>query len=55
MAITVQKNQENSSVLIKVSDQFDYSLHQEFREAYRYQEQAGAVFKVNLEDASLNS
>jgi len=52
MAITVQSNQENSSVLIKVSDQFDYSLHQEFREAYRYQEQSGVIFRVNLEDAT---
>jgi len=52
MPVTVQENMEKNGVLIKVSDQFDYALHQEFREAYRYQLASGAVFKVNLEEAT---
>ncbi len=52
MSVTVQNSGDNRSVVILVSQQFDYSLHQAFREAYRHVDTAGAVFTVDLANAT---
>jgi len=51
MTISVQSNRSNNSITIHVTDHFDYSLHQAFREAYREEIQSGVIFRVNLERA----
>lgn len=51
MSITVQKSGDKS-VNIIVSQQFDYSLHQSFREAYRDVSTSGVTFKVDLSKAT---
>lgn len=52
MAISVQSNSEAKKVTINISQQFDYSLHQSFRDAYRNTNQAGTTFTLNLSQAT---
>lgn len=52
MAISVQNAGDSKTVNIIVSQQFDYSLHQSFRDAYRNVDTPGAIFKVDLSKAT---
>ncbi|WP_027856648.1 STAS domain-containing protein [Marinobacterium jannaschii] len=51
MPITSSVASDGRSVNIVVSDRFDYSLHQGFRDSYRGVDQAGARFTVDLSKA----
>lgn len=52
MSITSRVSDDNKQVRIIVAQQFDYSLHQGFRDAYRNIKQAGATFTVDLSKAT---
>ena len=52
MPINVQNDTEKNAVVITVTDHFDYSLHQAFRDAYRNQQQQNVVFRINLAKAT---
>ncbi|WP_415894795.1 STAS domain-containing protein [Neptuniibacter sp. PT34_22] len=52
MAISVQNAGDNKTINIVVSQQFDYSLHQSFRDAYRNVDAPGTIFKVDLSKAT---
>lgn len=52
MAVSVQNSADSKQVTISVSQQFDYSLHQAFRDAYRNVKAAGTTFKVDLSRAT---
>ncbi len=48
MPISSSVTENGKRVMITVTDRFDYSLHQEFRDSYRQVEQTGAIFSLNL-------
>ncbi|MGI1670514.1 MAG: STAS domain-containing protein [Neptuniibacter sp.] len=48
MAVSTVVTDDGKTVSIIVSSQFDYSLHQSFRDAYRNVDKAGVTFKVDL-------
>ena len=52
MSVSVTNSEEKKSVNISVSSQFDYSLHQAFRDAYRNVTVAGTTFCVDLSKAT---
>lgn len=52
MSVTVRTSDDNRQVRIVVSQQFDYSLHQAFRDAYRSVQQSGVTFTVDLANAT---
>ncbi|WP_286239172.1 STAS domain-containing protein [Neptuniibacter halophilus] len=52
MTISVNNASDSKTVNINVSQQFDYSLHQGFRDAYRNVSAAGTTFKVDLSKAT---
>lgn len=52
MPVKVTEHGDQRTTTIKIIGQFDFSVHKEFREAYRYVDVAGAVFNVELSDAS---
>jgi len=51
MAISVQKA-GNNTINIVVTQQFDYSLHQAFRDAYRNEAEPNVTFRVDLSKAT---
>lgn len=51
MSVTVQSTNESKAVHIMVSEQFDYSQHQSFRDAYRNENRQGVTFQVDLSKA----
>lgn len=52
MAISVQNSSETKTVNILVSQQFDYSVHQAFRDAYRNVSVPNSCFVVDLSKAT---
>ena len=46
--MTIQKDNTNKSVSLNISGSFDYSCYQDFRKIYRYEEQQGIFFRINL-------
>ncbi len=52
MTVTVQQLNDKNTVQIAISQQFDYSLHQKFRDAYRNQQRSGTTFRINLSRAT---
>jgi anti-anti-sigma factor len=52
MAISVQSSSETNTVKIQVSQQFDYSVHQAFRDAYRNVSVPNSSFVVDLSKAT---
>jgi anti-anti-sigma factor len=52
MAISVQSSSETNTVKIQVSQQFDYSVHQAFRDAYRNVSVPNSCFLVDLSKAT---
>ncbi len=52
MPVSIQNSSDPKRVSINVSQQFDYSLHQAFRDAYRNVSVAGTVFTVDLSKAT---
>lgn len=52
MPISVQNTGSGANIIVKISGQFDFSLHQEFRESYRHVDTKGAAFKIDLSNAT---
>jgi len=52
MPITVQIDATENTVILKISDQFDYSMHQDFRESYRHENEQGIVFRIDLSNTT---
>lgn len=52
MSVTAKTSDDKKTVDIYVAEQFDYSAHQSFREAYRYINEPGALFRVDLSKAT---
>ncbi len=51
MSVQVESAADGAEVTIKVSEKFDFSLHREFREAYKDCNASGANFHVDLSEA----
>ena len=52
MPISVLNNSDKKITSIQVTQQFDYSLHQAFRDAYRDVTVPGTTFRVDLSNAT---
>ncbi len=52
MSVTAKTSDDKKTVDICVAEQFDYSAHQSFREAYRFTDQPGTLFRVDLSKAT---
>lgn len=52
MSISVVPDSDSKTTKIMVSNQFDFSLHQTFRDAYRAVSTPGSVFNVDLKQAT---
>jgi anti-anti-sigma factor len=52
MPISSQTSPDQANVNIVITERFDYGLHQEFRAAYQKIEKAGAVFRIDLSQAT---
>lgn len=52
MPISSSVVDDGKRVMITVTDRFDYSLHQEFRDSYRSVSKAGVIFSLDLSKAS---
>ena len=50
MSITVRPGEDSKTIQITITGTFDFSLHRDFRDAYR-NTQAGVKFSVNLHGA----
>lgn len=48
MSVSTITSDDGKTINIVVSSQFDYSLHQAFRDAYRNVEKSGVTFRVDL-------
>ena len=48
MPMTSQTDKEGKVLKINISGRFDYSLHRDFREAYRSLSGAGIEYRINL-------
>ncbi len=48
MAVTSDGSKEQNSLTIKVSGRFDFSMHEEFRNAYDGQVEPGAAVVVDM-------
>ncbi|MBY4678011.1 STAS domain-containing protein [Marinobacterium arenosum] len=51
MAISTSRSDEGNSIIIRVSDRFDFSLHQDFRDSYQSEQAPGTSFALDLQDA----
>ena len=51
MTITSTVSESSNSVTIKVLGNFDFSLHSDFRNSYRFQQSAGTTYSVDLSEA----
>ena len=51
MPITVRPSTDRTTIQITIMGSFDFSLHRDFRNAYRDITQAGVKFNVNLHGA----
>lgn len=52
MSITVSAGSDSRTTNITISNQFDFSLHQSFRDAYRKISEPGMVFNLELSKAT---
>ena len=52
MAIHAQMNSEDQALVISVSGRFDFSAHQEFRDAYETSEAQPDAYKVDMREAT---
>ncbi|MBS97186.1 MAG: anti-anti-sigma factor [Oceanospirillaceae bacterium] len=52
MSVTTRVDAEKKRVVINISGKFDFSLHQQFREAYRDRTERGFRFELNLSEAN---
>ena len=50
MAILVNISDDNKRVELKLSGRFDFSIHNEFRKAYKDISVTGAVYQVDLSE-----
>jgi len=51
MSISRNTTSDNRSVTISISDRFDFSLHQDFRDSYRDMKEGGTRFALDLRNA----
>ena len=51
MSITSTFSEQQKTVTIKVLGNFDFSLHSEFRNCYRYNKEDGVTYFVDLSEA----
>ncbi len=52
MSVTAKTSDDKKTIDIHVAEQFDYSAHQSFREAYRFVNHPGTLFRVDLSKAT---
>ncbi|RVU30075.1 STAS domain-containing protein [Neptunomonas marina] len=52
MPISASVSDDKRHVNISISDRFDYSLHQPFRDSYKDVKQSGVTYKLDLSQAS---
>jgi anti-anti-sigma factor len=52
MAIHAQLNSDDRALVISVAGRFDFSLHQEFRDAYENSDTQPEAYKVDMRDAT---
>lgn len=52
MGINTTHNEGDKQLIINVTDRFDFSLHQLFRDSYQQIQQPGSCFRLNLSNAS---
>lgn len=52
MSITSQINGADKALTISIAGRFDFSLHQEFREAYENSHSAPVAYKVDMREAT---
>ena len=52
MTISVEMSESESQLTITVSGRFDFSLHQEFREAYAELEHKPQRYRIDMRDAN---
>lgn len=52
MAISSEMKAGGQEVTIKISGRFDFSSHQEFREAYEQPDGGAAKYRIDMQDAS---
>lgn len=48
MSIKKQQSENGKNVVISIQDRFDFSLHQNFRDAYSQSDEIGAKFCLDL-------
>ena len=52
MAITAQLNGDDQALTISIAGRFDFSLHQEFRDAYENSDHDPSAYRVDMRDAT---
>ena len=52
MGISSTHNQHEKKLTINVSERFDFSLHQAFRDSYQHIDQPGTSFRLDLSKAN---
>lgn len=52
MAISAQLDADDQALVINVSGRFDFSLHQEFRDAYEGQQAEVGAYRVDMSEAT---
>lgn len=52
MAITSELKDDDQALVINIAGRFDFSLHQEFRDAYEAVEGQPSAYKVDMRDAT---
>ncbi len=52
MAISAQFDANDKALVINVSGRFDFSLHQEFRDAYEAQQESVGAYRVDMSEAT---
>jgi len=52
MSVKKTVNESNKAIRISIDERFDFSLHQEFRDAYSGEEVQGATFELDLSNTS---
>ena len=52
MAIHAQLNSDDQALVISVAGRFDFSLHQEFRDAYENSDAQPEAYKVDMREAT---
>jgi len=52
MAITSELKDDDQALVINIAGRFDFSLHQEFRDAYETIDGQPSAYKVDMRDAT---